>query len=465
MSNAYHYDREAQWYANQKPNKPSGNVGGGSNTGSNNGLWFKEDNDRVGISSPGGTPSYGSSGGSYGSSGGYSPPKPKPINPYTGTSEGYGTEWITGEDYYQKMKAEAEAKGGNFIGVGTARDSDYINLNAVNDAKRAGYYQYLEQNQGTGRDYGANGSNVRPDPYINPTLNGEGYINKVSNWQLQDQMEILKQAEAEARRAGELATESAVMQLEGNRDKINQQAEAQAQQEYIKYMLGGKNLNESMAMQGINGGMAESSMLEHQANYQNNQYNITQTQSNALNDLDRDIAIMRANGDLQGAQIAAEYQLKMADAAARNNELLFQQLEAEKNYQLQLRQMNQSNQQQMIDNQYRQQSFDYGVSQDNRNWDYTTGRDAIEDKRYDDKWALQSQNMGLENKYLEAQIASMLAKQGGSTSSRSTGGSTSVAASGWTGNTGTSQASQLTNQDYQDAMLYRLLYNRANGYK
>ena len=44
MSNAYHYDREAQWYANQKPNKTSGNVGGGSNTGSNNGLW---NNDRV----------------------------------------------------------------------------------------------------------------------------------------------------------------------------------------------------------------------------------------------------------------------------------------------------------------------------------------------------------------------------------------------------------------------------------
>lgn len=411
-------------YTPPKTYNPSSNSSSSSSGGSssNNGLWYQEDYDRVGQTAPSGTQS---NQGSYDSNANYVPPKPQlPINPYTGTSDGYGTEWMTGEDYYQQRKAEAEKGGSNFIGVGTARNSPYINMNSTRDAERLGYAEYLRGQQGTGRDYGANGSDVRPDPYINPTLRPEDMVTRTNNWQMQDELALIEKAEREARRAGEIATENAVRQLEGNRDKINQMTEQQAQDEYVRMMLGGRNLNEAMAASGINGGAAESTLLEHQANYQNNASRIKQEQANALNGLDRDIATMRANGDLQGAQIASEYQLRMAEAAARGNERLFAQLNELRQMEMQQQQYNRAYEQQQFDNQFRQQSYYDDLNRYNQEWNYNVGRDNIMDNRYNQEWELSKRMEDLQYKQEQARLASLLAKSAG-TSSRTTNGTSS----------------------------------------
>lgn len=440
MSNAYHYDREAQWYAKQKPNKPSNNTGQGSNTNisqgsnsaNNSGLWFTEDNNRVGVSSPAGTPSYGSSGGS---SGGYSPPpKPKPINPYTGTSDGYGTEWTTGEDYYQQKLKEVESKGHDFIGVGTAKQSDYINLNANRDAYNTGYAQYLNNQKYDKKDYGENGSAVRPDAYVNPTLRPQDMLTQRVDWEKQDEMELIQKALDEVLKGNTIATDNAVRQLEGNRDKITQNYDQQAQDSYVQYMLGNKNLGEQMAVSGINGGMAESTRLESQANYQNVASKIGQERSNSLNSLDNEIAIMRANGDLQGAQIASQYALKMAEAAERGNQRLFDELNALRQYELQNRQLEYGMQQDAYNRDFQREQWNYGVGQDaldrdwqREQWDYNLSQNDWERQMAQARWELESKGMGLDNRKAELQLANMLAKQG---AARSTGRTSSGSYSG-----------------------------------
>ena len=77
----------------------------------------------------------------------------------------------------------------------------------------------------------------------------------------------------------------------------------------------------NLAINGINGGATESAVLGIENQYQQSLAGIGQDKQNALNQLQTDIAQVKASGNAQLAQTMSDYYMKLADASiAADNE-------------------------------------------------------------------------------------------------------------------------------------------------
>lgn len=139
------------------------------------------------------------------------------------------------------------------------------------------------------------------------------------------------QAALEAQRK---ATEQAVGQLEANKPALQQQRDDAARQAYIQYMQQQYQTPQQLKAAGLTGGASESSLIAQNANYGNQQADILGAYNNSLAMLEKDIANVKATGDISQAQTQADY-LRELENWQRQQEYEQQRLQEEREYALQ----------------------------------------------------------------------------------------------------------------------------------
>lgn len=123
-----------------------------------------------------------------------------------------------------------------------------------------------------------------------------------------------------AKRAAQYTNEQSIKNLAAQKPQIEQNYNKLSQQAYINNQIGTKKLNEQMALNGITGGLSESTLANANADYQNKAANISQEKNNALMQLENNINQVRANGDIQSANLMSQYYDKIAQAAISQDE-------------------------------------------------------------------------------------------------------------------------------------------------
>lgn len=182
---------------------------------------------------------------------------------------------------------------------------------------QAAYDSLLAQGRIAGKwDGSANGATNYPAGYdskgkANPmTGYGDSYLN---------------QAMRAALDANEAATRRATAAYDGYRDDINSNAEDAARQAFIAMQQNKVNLPQQMAAMGNSGGLTESALLGLQTGYENDRNSIMKGANSDLAALDRQIAELEAQGDMNRAQIIADYRNRQYEAQMRAAELAAQQ--------------------------------------------------------------------------------------------------------------------------------------------
>ena len=147
------------------------------------------------------------------------------------------------------------------------------------------------------------------------------------------------------------AIQAAVDQaINGYRDQIdttNSDTQELARQAYVAKMLGQKNLDQQMAVDGMAGGMADSQRIATETNYQNQLTALEKQRAETVKELESAITNAQLTGDMQTAQELSGYLQTLQ--GQWQNYVLNQQQMAQENY---------WNQQQMDnDNYWKQQSM------------------------------------------------------------------------------------------------------------
>lgn len=114
------------------------------------------------------------------------------------------------------------------------------------------------------------------------------------------------QALAELQAANRAATQSAIQQLERQRQNVNDEYSDLYRQAYIDKMNAMKDMNQRLAAQGVTGGAAESTMLGLNTAYQNALRQGEQSRIGTIGDLDQAIVDAQLAGDMKNAQAAME---------------------------------------------------------------------------------------------------------------------------------------------------------------
>jgi len=243
--------------------------------------------------------------------------------------------------------------------------------------------------------------NVSSGSYYNDLPNSYyGSSNNTSNiyQQMYDQqLKAMQEAQRQAEEAQRLAVERGVNTLNAQRAGINQKTDAALNQAYINDQLGNRNLTQQMKSQGLTGGLTESSMLDKRAAYENVLNDTRLAGNNALNQIETDISNLKTTGDLNIANNASEYGLRLVDLLGSNLDRQVAQMNADRAYNYQV------GRDSVADNRYNQQ-WNYNVGRDqvtdnryNQEWNYNIDRDKINDDRYNQEWQNQLKQQAYNN--------------------------------------------------------------------
>ena len=173
---------------------------------------------------------------------------------------------------------------------------------------------------GGGLQYAADGGydKLYNDLISGNVMNNEQYAAQQA---AMEQQQAIMAAQAQAEAALKAQINSSVAGMQANEGKINQGYEDLARQAFVQAKVGQNNLTENLAVNGINGGATESAVLGIENQYQQSLAGIGQDKQNALNQLQTDIAQVKASGNAQLAQTMSDYYMKLADASiAADNE-------------------------------------------------------------------------------------------------------------------------------------------------
>ncbi|MBO4914496.1 MAG: hypothetical protein J5449_04755 [Oscillospiraceae bacterium] len=214
---------------------------------------------------------------------------------------------------------------------------------------------------------------VTPDPGVrtqNDDLAAELKALYGENGPYAQALEAYKAAQAAA-----VARE--INRLEGQKSSVNSSYSDLYRQAYIDSMNSQKDLDQRLAAQGINGGMAESTRLGYASAYADALRRGEQSRISEIDELDRAIANAQLSGDLSASQLVAQMTGETTDkyaaalqALINRGDMLASQ-DWSRRYQLSRDAVN--------DARYT----------DELDWNrrYRLNRDAVDDSRYDNEWA------------------------------------------------------------------------------
>jgi len=121
-------------------------------------------------------------------------------------------------------------------------------------------------------------------------------------------------AKAEAERAAQLRTQSAVDTNNAYIPQVNAQTDKQLQQAYITAQQSKMNAPQAMAAMGYSGGAAESSLMGLDTNYQNNRNELETSRNTSLDSIRQNANQIQSTGNAELADLASQYYSQMASA-------------------------------------------------------------------------------------------------------------------------------------------------------
>lgn len=222
-----------------------------------------------------------------------------------------------GSDEYNWVYDNLVAGRGMSGGALPADSPEYQAIWGSGSFNQAAYDSLLAQGRIAGKwDGSANGATNYPAGY-----DSKGKANPMTGYD----NSYLNQAMRAALDANEAATRRATAAYDGYRDDINSNAEDAARQAFIAMQQNKVNLPQQMAAMGNSGGLTESALLGLQTGYENDRNSIMKGANSDLAALDRQIAELEAQGDMNRAQIIADYRNRQYEAQMRAAELAAQQ--------------------------------------------------------------------------------------------------------------------------------------------
>ena len=174
------------------------------------------------------------------------------------------------------------------------------------------YYYDLDGNRLTDDEAYYNKMYQENEGFYNEFMDPE---NTSSGKRYQAMMDALEAQIAAAQAKYQAQIDSAVRELEYQKTGIADQFGTGAQQAYINKMLAQRDLPQQLASTGITGGLTESSMIGLENDYMNNYNDLLKEKNRSTNEVDLNIANVRANGAAAMQEAAANYQAQMAQLA------------------------------------------------------------------------------------------------------------------------------------------------------
>lgn len=232
-----------------------------------------------------------------------------------------------GSDEYNWVYDNLVAGRGMSGGALPADSPEYQAIWGSGSFNQAAYDSLLAQGRIAGKwDGSANGATNYPAGYTPSSSSSISYDSMgKANPSMGYDDSYLNQAMQAALDANEAATRRATAAYDGYRDDINSNAEDAARQAFIAMQQNKVNLPQQMAAMGNSGGLTESALLGLQTGYENDRNSIMKGANSDLAALDRQIAELEAQGDMNRAQIIADYRNRQYEAQMRAAELAAQQ--------------------------------------------------------------------------------------------------------------------------------------------
>lgn len=189
-------------------------------------------------------------------------------------------------------------------------------------------------------------------------------------------IEMIDAQNAQNQAAIRQRTQQLVNSIKGNQTDINDAYKEAQRQAYINQALQRNQTADYLSANGYTGGMAESTLAQLQANYENNRRNATSERDAALRQNEQLIAEAQASGNTELAELASNY-TSQAIAAMQN--------QAQMNYQINQAKQAQANSDrdyQLALMQYRlsQQRYEDDLAASKADQDFKTFLDTYEGK-------------------------------------------------------------------------------------
>lgn len=280
--------------------------------------------------------------------------------------------------------------------------------------------------------------------------------------------EMQARQNAQNQAASQQRTRQLVDSIRGNETDINDAYQEAQRQAYINQALQKYQVGDYLSANGYTGGMAESTLAQLAANYENNRRNATSERDAALRQNEQLIAEAQASGNSELAEIANNY-MAQAMAAMQN--------QAQMNYQVQQAQREQANsdreyklalmQQRLAQQQYEDElaaskaSQDFNTFLDTYQGKYnkqSTYQDWINNlKAKNDPYGYNAQKIAYLTQYINSGMGKSNASSG--SSSLSSGATKTSSAK-----TGTTQNSSAKIADYDQILKTASLIKSTNSF-
>lgn len=216
-------------------------------------------------------------------------------------------------------------------------ESAYSGMSAEDKAASQEYYSGqmagIDSGAGTDEEKAAAKKALLEQQIANPYATGDSAYDQYANALLagyNQQKKALGNASGSAEEALQRQMELAITQMERQRPEVEESYQDAQRQAYIQQMQAKKNIGQQLSAMGLNGGAAESSLLDLENNYGSQRAAYTRDRDKAMRDIDNQIGDARAQAAIQAAQLEAQYEQALAELAGNfGNSLASAKLQAQ----------------------------------------------------------------------------------------------------------------------------------------
>jgi len=216
-------------------------------------------------------------------------------------------------------------------------ESAYSGMSAEDKAASQEYYSGqmagIDSGTGTDEEKAAAKKALLEQQIANPYATGDSAYDQYANVLLagyNQQKKALGNASGSAEEALQRQMELAITQMERQRPEVEESYQDAQRQAYIQQMQAKKNIGQQLSAMGLNGGAAESSLLDLENNYGSQRAAYTRDRDKAMRDIDNQIGDARAQAAIQAAQLEAQYEQALAELVGNfGNSLASAKLQAQ----------------------------------------------------------------------------------------------------------------------------------------
>lgn len=198
---------------------------------------------------------------------------------------------------------------------GTTQNGRYYT--EIKDALGNTYNGYIDT--ATGKSYHSDGRPLDVGERVQ-AIGGDWYFMSPNGgvaYNPSDQYQVGIMSEIQAKEIARQQTEQQIADIRAQLPELNRQYDRLARGNWVNYRLGERDLDQQLAAAGYTGGLAESSKVGLYGDYMTNYAEGETARAQAIDEINRQIAKAKADGNAAGLEITLQYGQMIADALAQ----------------------------------------------------------------------------------------------------------------------------------------------------